>query len=429
MAREQFRSRPKAAEFDISGLLSGLGGKAGLLCLSETTWELAYNLVVHYGYWRSRYYYRDPITGEAQTLTDEEYDQITDVVDLALTELQMTGCSDITDALTSLTNAVTATGQASGCCDNYGSIPSAEADPGDPETETVPEGFSGTWSEYQTYKCSAANAIADDVIASLDNMQTMGGVGAALGDAALAAFLSISLLGGVLIGVMAVGFSAGAAAAIVLGALITLIIGNSAQFALFADLSDDLQSDRDDLVCVLFNSTDVAVAMADLTAFVLARADVSEPFYGAVEALLSGVINADMLNPLFVEDASYEGYGGDCDGCGDCPSAMIWGTGDPVMGGTMDSELVSANQWQVHFYVQFPKQIDLTNLAGWSEYTGGTPDTGWMEDYRVLECDGEFPGWDHESEEDPPPANYAKVSRLKITSATEFSVDVTFSEV
>jgi len=429
MARELFRSRPKAVEFDIAGLLSDLGGKSGLLCLSETTWELAYNLVLYYGYWRSRYYYRDPASGEAQTLTDEEYDQITDVVDLAIEELQMTGCSDITDALTSLTNAVTATGQAGGCCDNYGSIPSADADPGDPDTETVPDGYPGTWSEYQTYKCSAAQAIADDVIATTDNLQTLGGVGAVLGSAALAAFLSTSLLSGVLVGVMALGFSAGAGAAIVIGALIALIIGNSAQFALFADLSDDLETDRDDLVCTLFNSADIPTAMADLTAFIVARADVSEPFYGVVEALLSGVVNADMLNPLYVEDPSYEGYGGDCDGCAGCASAMIYGTGDPVAGGTMDAEMVSSANWQVHFYIESPKQVDISNLTGWSEYTGSTPDVGWTETYRVLECDGTFPGWDHESEIEPPLANYPKVSRLKITSATEFSVDVAFSEV
>lgn len=105
MVRESFETRNKAQEFDIETLLNP-GGKAGFLCLSESTWELCYNLVLFYGYWRSRYYYSDPDTGEQLTITDEEYTTITDVVDLALEELQMSSCEDILASLNCICTAI-----------------------------------------------------------------------------------------------------------------------------------------------------------------------------------------------------------------------------------------------------------------------------------------------------------------------------------
>jgi len=327
MARELFRSRPKAVEFDIAGLLSDLGGKSGLLCLSETTWELAYNLVLFYGYWRSRYYYRDPATGEAQTLTDEEYDQITDLVDLAIEELQMPGCDEITIALNNLTVAVSGLGTngGSGCCPAaYGALPEDAVDPGDQSNQIPPAGFA-TWAEYTDYKCRAANRIADEWTQTVRNMATLGGIGSVIGAAALALFIQTSLLSGILVGIMALGFSAASAAAIIIGLLITLIVGNAAQFAFFDDLADDLDTNHADFVCDIFTATSVAVAKNRIGLFTLAYANASEPFNSTLTDLISNLFNDNLLNILFVEDPETAEYVGtvDCDACSFYPAGQL----------------------------------------------------------------------------------------------------------
>lgn len=96
-----FVTRAKAAEFDIT-TLGQAGGRSGLVCLSESTWELAYSLVTFYGYWRSRYYFTDPATGDRRTLTDDEYTLVTDMVDLAIEELRVTGCEELTEAINNI---------------------------------------------------------------------------------------------------------------------------------------------------------------------------------------------------------------------------------------------------------------------------------------------------------------------------------------
>jgi len=339
----KFVSRPKACEFDLE-ILQSASGRSGLLCISQSTWALAYSLVSFYGYWRSRYYTTDP-DGKMLELTDEEWETVTDYVDLAIEELSMSNCDLMLEKLTELIDAVTSVSAtlnltasiSSGCCSPYGTPPpDAVADEGEIGVGDPPEGFD-TWEQYQEYKCSQANRIADDWIATIGNLSSIGGIVGVIAGAALAAFLNTSLLGGVLVGVMAVGFSAGTAATLIIAALIALIAGGVGLFAYFIDLSADMETDKQDLVCALYNATSVSgaiTAISDFTADIAAGlsydpGDDDSLFQSVVGDIAGAIINTSVINGLF--DGSLEPYNGelDCTCSGvQCAIGFHFGSGD-----------------------------------------------------------------------------------------------------
>jgi hypothetical protein len=352
MARSVFRSYPKAAEFDIQAIANAVSANNGLFCLSPATWELAYNLVLTYGDWRSRYYFTDE-SGNQLTITDAEYDQITDLYLTAVEELQMP--CDLGEAITllgqmisdlaTLTVQVNMGSGGSDCGCPPGGIgenpPPSEPDQNPPGGEDPPPVGFDTWEDFLDYKCRAANKIVDDLIASTGNLGSLSGVIGAIQGVLLASFLSTSLLGGVMAGVMALGFSSFAAAGIIIAALVILILASVGGLVWFSTLAANMEDNKSDLICALYAATTTDDAMASWSAFVTARiGDASgewsgEPEAGLIsstmETVLDALNNLTVINLLFTpneEIAVYEASF-DCSTCSpsECPWEMVNGTG------------------------------------------------------------------------------------------------------
>lgn len=255
-------------------------------------------------------------------------------------------CDDLTAAIEQtniqlgLINAsIQAAGVLDGCCVPVGSPPVDDAPPlGDPDVDDPPEGFID-WPTYNTYKCRAANKIADDWIATLSNMATLGGVVATIGALALGAFFSTSLLSGILVGLMILGFSAFTAAAIIIGALILMVLSGAGLLAYFADLGQDISDTKEDLVCQLFEAQSPSEAATIVIDFTLAVAalitydpgDDDALFQAQLSAIVTALFNSAVTNLLFELDEEINVYVGTID-CDDCPgpSALgcYWDTSD-----------------------------------------------------------------------------------------------------
>lgn len=337
MVRKRFVSRAKAAEFDIGALLNAESVKQGFLCMSASTWELCYQLVQFYGDWRSRYYWQDEATGEQFEITDEEYNQVRDITQAALEELQMSGCEDLVSAVDNLTaqvglinTSIQLSASIDGCCTPYGGIPPQTApDLGDiVQNNQRPADFRD-WTEYLGYKCNVANAIFDDYRATLAGFGTLSGAVAGISTIALAAFLQTSLLGGLLVGLMAVGFSAGAAAAIIIAALVGLVVGGTGLLAYFANVATQLDALQAQIVCSLFLSNSVQEAKSVMTDNTTTAADAVTYSAGddllfkpALSGIAEAIFNTSVLNKLFERDEAYISRTNTID-CADC-SQILW---------------------------------------------------------------------------------------------------------
>lgn len=247
-------------------------------------------------------------------------------------------CEELFDALSQISaqlglinGSIQVAASVDGCCTPYGApVPDPAATEGDPDVDPPPTGFD-TWDEYFTYKCKAANKIADDWIGTIDNLQTLGGVLGAISAIALAAFLNTSLLGGLLVGVMALGFSAGTAAAIVIGLLVALVAGGVGLFAYFADLSADMETDKADLVCDLFFSKSPQAAKNIVLQYTSDKAlgltydpgDDDALFQATANGMADALFNEAVLNTLFEYDSDNDAYVGDVD-CDTCINQSDW---------------------------------------------------------------------------------------------------------
>ena len=256
MTRKTFNAYPKTVNFDITLLLSNTDN-GGLYCLSQSTWELAYRLIQHYGEWRSRYFYRDVITGELLTITDEEYTQVTDVYDLAMEELRPMICDDLLGAINSglagIQNAILSTA----CCGTIGVAPGI----GNVEEGGTPPGPIGpiTFDEPEgtivNRKCKVANLIHDtlaDLIQTLDGhgVDTMAIYGVAVSLAIVAAILAVPTMVGAILSAIA-------------GASIALTVHLLYENVDLGALSTALSTHKQDLVCALYNAGSTADAQAD----------------------------------------------------------------------------------------------------------------------------------------------------------------------
>lgn len=289
MARQPYRSIPKAAEFDISAL-SNPGGKSGFLCLSESTWELAYNLVLFYGGWRSRYYYTDPTTKEQLTITDEEYTEVSRLYQLALEELQMSGCEDLVNAVLALS-------------DNLSEYAMEQATDGDsqPHDGSVSWGQTGdqfqTELEYNTAKCNVSNAIWDRIKDAVDWLEN--------NDADIAAGLfgaGTTALIGWMIASGPIGWAIVGVSSAVVGILTTVLTDVSLNLE---DVQDALDEQHDDLVCALYGSSNAISAKENfLDVLADAPTTLSTIELGLVGLMLTFKLN----NQLFEPDADVINY-------------------------------------------------------------------------------------------------------------------------
>ena len=329
MARTLYRSLPKRVEFDFEALFSP-GGKQGFLCISETTWELAYNMILTYGDWRSRYYYTDPVTGDKLTITDAEYEQIQAIHQLALEELQMAGCNDLTDAILTLvdkfddiTQAIRDIRLIDGCGGGCGEVLEEPPHDGTPP-EIGPGEEYETLSEYEIARCNTANAIVDDIITqftryALEDWDTLalGTTGAVI--TIIAAWLAT------LVVAPALALVIGAVAAIA-----TVLIGDP--LLELSDVQTVLTLKKNDLVCALYNATDTDSARANFMAVLDGEALTD------IEKYLVGLhILNNVLNVLFAPTPASKAYVGTVD-CSACASVcgVQWLADANHIGGTGD---------------------------------------------------------------------------------------------
>jgi hypothetical protein len=314
------------------------------------------------------------------TITDEEYEQVTDIYLTAVEELQM--ACELGEAIsllgTLISDLATLTvqvslngGDGSGDCGcppgGLGPVAPASApeqnEPGG--DDPPPEGFDD-WEQFLDYKCRASNKIADDLVATTGNLGSLYGVVGAIQAVLLASFLNTSLLGGVIAGVMALGFSEFAAAGAIIAALVALILASVGGLVWFSTLAASMDDNKSDLICALYLASTVEAARAAWSQFVADRIDAvdgdwaSDPVAGLISETLSTVLNAlntvTVTNLLFepneeisVYEASY-----DCSGCivpELCPFVIDYGSGTILYGGELFT-LQSGLQGSTH-YLQF----------------------------------------------------------------------------
>lgn len=251
-----------------------------------------------------------------------ELDDINDLVNNYELEVQPVTC-DLVAAIEALTAATISAG--SGCCTPYGEgYPPPAPNTGNPAVDPPPEDWS-TWASYYTYKCKAANMITDDWISTLNGMSTLSGIVSAIGALALAAFLSTSLLGGLIVGLMALGFAAGTAAAIIIGALVLMVLSGAGLLLYFAEVADVIETNKADLVCALYNATSVVFAKAAIISFTTDIAadltydpgDDGTLFQAQLSSLADALFNDAIINTLFELNPDANVYVGDVD-CDDC---------------------------------------------------------------------------------------------------------------
>lgn len=249
MAREAYDPYEKARAFDITKLQAS-GGYAGLFLLSEATWEFAYNLILFYGYWRSRYYYSNPTTGELETITDEEYLEVQDLVDLALEELRCyVSCPDLIGVLQQIAQSINVQ---SSCCTETGigqDIPNDNGE-GDPPVLGVGEQaieYSNP-SPLVDRDCLIANFIYDKFEYLLLEMQRLKvDEYGALGLVAVA-----TVIGAILGSVTVIGTLVGAVAGVVIGLAAALIAGG-------IDMDNivlEWQANHEAIVCAIYEAVD-----------------------------------------------------------------------------------------------------------------------------------------------------------------------------
>lgn len=459
-----FESSGKAVEFSIESLRTPQG-REGFLCISQSTFALAYSLVLGYGYWRSRYYKEGSVTLE--TLDDEEWEEVTDYVDLAVEELSMTGCDDLITAVGEVSTQIQGIGLQMGdlsislleqnqtaCCSSYGSVPpDSVEDEGDPEGDPAPDGFE-SWEDYFDYKCEAANKIVDDWISTIGNLASLSGVLGAISAIAIGLFLQTSLLSGLLVGLMVVGFSSGVAAAIVIGTLVALVAGGVGLFAYFLDLAGDMEEAKEQIICDLWGATSVGDAIALLLAFTsdvalgltYDPADDDALFQASVSTIASAILRAAVFNSLFELDTEVQGYAGEVD-CGvDCVEeegcAWAWrqdqggtqpsGNGDLTKDGeerTLYAEEGTDNVWRIMF-----------QLDGGLSTPGDDCDSETFVNSQVQFVDWQNPGapvlttdkvwwWDGSQLEDDvlgqdPPTSVQEICMWQIASLASFEMNI-----
>ena len=305
MARKSYISRPKSVEFDIQAIQSDRG-RGGLFCLSESTWELAYSMLLTYGGWRSRYYHTDPATGRQETITDDEWDAIQQIYQTALEELHMSNCIDLTSVAQAINNLAAAQ-----CCDDGGAgAGRSEA----PETATQDNGTDSPdierWANYGQYnsaKCTASTLQVGRLQGNINRLQAINFAGiASLPIAEIAAILIPVLITPVPFDDIV--FWAG-----------VIALGSTSFTGPLQTMEDGYNASSDDIICALYNAPDARTARDNARAVWHAGIDglsATEPGVTIAKLLANGFVNMDFANSVF-DDATYKEEQSDCSSCYD----------------------------------------------------------------------------------------------------------------
>lgn len=194
-------------------------------------------------------------------------------------------------------------------------------DTGDPDNPLNPPENFPPETVYDEYKCKAANKLADDWIATIVKMGTLSGLLSAIGVAAFALLLETSLLGGLIVGLMALGLSASGAIVILIAAFTAIALSGGAGLALFVDLGNGIN--RDELACAFYNSatvTDARIAFESAVANSLDDLQ-GEDGYSALAGKIGDIMGVLMpdstLAVLFNYEESVDAYSSEFD-CSSC---------------------------------------------------------------------------------------------------------------
>lgn len=323
-----------------------------LLCIPAFAWRVARAFLSRQAQWESTY--AASFQGNYYVSPDEEtMDKIKASIDGALAEDDMS--CDLEAAIESLGNLLAAQLESNGddlvnvisdlvskdcptACGGSGSAGMAEAEPVDFEDtgENFPDEFPSR-AVFDAWKCSVAGLIVDYLLTDLRWFQNTDVT------AITAALLVATLLTPVPGDEIAV--MVGGAAVMVAEGILDTVLDN---------IISQLEDDRADLVCGLYNAIDVSTAEAVLTNWADAAFDWAE------EHFLSWLINVDAMNWLFTRPNLLL-TDEDCSGCTE-PTYSDWAvdfgtlTDGSLAGNTTYFEITSAwntaagcGRWQCQF--------------------------------------------------------------------------------
>lgn len=364
----------KAKYYELDDITTPVRGQ-GFYCLSGATWVLLKGWLDYYGFWRTRYV-KELETKTIEPVNDGEWSTILDALNLAESELANDMSCDLSEVFTQLSNAIEGLTSVAGggCCSPaaYGTMPQDATDnTGDIDTQTPPTGFVD-WASYQAYKCKAANKIVDDMISTIRNVGSLGGIVSLLAGAALGLFFNTSLLSGIVVGVMAIGFSAGTAAAIVIGALIAIAVAGGSEWTYFDDVADYFETYKETVVCRMFNATSPEDARTGMNTYLItAMASSSASFKEQFSGLITAILSYDVYNLLFENDSEVASYVGEID-CDDCDTGdFVWTLSQGTIAGSEDFEDID-DQWVI-FDPWNPGNSQGTLIIYHNDIEGGTP--------------------------------------------------------
>lgn len=264
----------------------------------------------------------------------------------------------------------------SACCSGSGDVGTIESGGstyfGNEAPLDAPTTFGGAGDEFATeaaynaHRCEAANAIVDGFVVTLNNW----------------ALLNLSSL-------TVLGIVTGLAFAFLVAPPVAVFVALGflgLTTAVFATLADYIDDNRQQLVCLLYQSesaTEAYDAFFGAVEGLAVDAGLVEVEVGAVMAILERLGAIDAMNTLY-EAVSLPPIGNAvaCDTCGGTNCAnMIYGSGDLVNGGTFTSEFVSTEH---RLYFTLPANHTVT-LSGLTGFTGISSS---FDSFRYYEIDG-----------------------------------------
>lgn len=251
-----------------------------VLCTSKAMLNTIRVLLIHYGMRYANWVSSHTPAGYIG-VSAEEFDIIDANISEFLEETNdMSFCSELTEAFNNLTAAFR-----EGCCDS-GSFGAGKDEPpgsaNEDDEEDWPPGFD-TYAEYRAYKCDIANRIIEGI--RVDVVWLAAGTIATLAGSILVATLLTPIPGDEILAL--VGF-----------ALALLAQGVLASVG--ASLQSDIDAERQELVCILYDAADAASARAAILTYLDSVLTVTEM------ALFASLWGYASVNALFDKNVLLE---------------------------------------------------------------------------------------------------------------------------
>ena len=368
----------------------------------------------------------------------------------AIEGIEPTDVSGIVDSLQGIISHCNLCGSTGcDCPPAYGDIDPPElAETGTPQTDPPPPTFP-TWSEYFDHKCAAANRIADDYIATLDNFGNTQPILLSLPIAIIGSFLGSSLSFGLAKGLMQVGYGTGESAGIVISALVNLFTASPSYLTRLGEMGDAMEAAKQTLVCDLFQATTTAAAATAVQDFqnsiypllTYGPGETQAEFSGQANRIRNRLFTNSVLNYLFEFDQETADIGGsiDCATCDTCNEYLfLYGSFDGI--DTFSSQIdplgTGAHILFFHYNVTDGIQtcgptigtLSISNISGHTDWSGSPP--GKNDDFRFssshVGLGEDCTGWDvYCSDIDPSPVEFNNVRTLNIRSSTPFTLTAT----